>query len=445
MSDGLGVPEYMKQPSYPTFWEESAMAREKLFISYSHKDSRWLERVREQLGVLEQVGLIDVFDDSEIDIGAEWYERLDREMREARLALLLISASFLRSGFILKEEVPRLFARHTEAGMILYPLLVRDCAWQEVPWLARLQMRPQPLRPVASIRGGALDTCLAGVAREIASIVRGREVVPAPSDGAELRSLYPKIEQLIAIYSLLCWRNPTQQPPRVVEEGERGGEAFSLSCPDIQWGTGGITRPGELFSCFAGQVKKRDPLDGEEYEVYYLTPDEDFWYGFSWESLFGYELDVTINPPGARDLYELRDEVVKENRAMLEEELGTQADGFPHIPIYAVEISGLSVSRTVRFLVADGFIARLAGGAVDHVNEWVVYRGDTEPLRLGEIHKLIQLVLRRLQFKDPSLEKAVPELEAMWMQAGRSSVESVLGDLRSRPDLATIARFVRNE
>lgn len=148
------------------------MARNKLFISYSHEDERWLKRVRQQLGVLVREGLIDTFDDTQIGAGKHWLDRLDHEMAEARIALLLISAPFLGSSFIQKEEIPRLIERHQSNGMELYPLLVRDCAWQVVPWLSRVQMRPPGPRAIANMRSGALDTCLADVAREIASIVQ---------------------------------------------------------------------------------------------------------------------------------------------------------------------------------------------------------------------------------------------------------------------------------
>lgn len=151
---------------------ELIMARKKLFISYSHRDLRWFERVREQLAVLEYEGLIDAFEDTRIGAGEDWYARLDQEMVEAQIALLLISASFLTSAFIRKEEIPQLFDRHGAAGMVLYPLLIRDCPWQEVSWLARLQMRPREARPIASMGAATLDKCLADVAREIASIVR---------------------------------------------------------------------------------------------------------------------------------------------------------------------------------------------------------------------------------------------------------------------------------
>jgi TIR domain len=81
------------------------MARRKVFISYSHKDARWLDRVREQLAVLEREGLIDIFEDTRIGAGEEWYPRLNDEMLEARLSLLLISPAFLplMSPFVTAE------------------------------------------------------------------------------------------------------------------------------------------------------------------------------------------------------------------------------------------------------------------------------------------------------------------------------------------------------
>jgi len=48
---------------------------------------------------------------------------------------------------------------------------VRDCAWQEVPWLARLQLRPPDSKPVAN-RRDKIDRVLTDVARELAAIAR---------------------------------------------------------------------------------------------------------------------------------------------------------------------------------------------------------------------------------------------------------------------------------
>jgi hypothetical protein len=148
--------------------------------------------------------LLDAFEDSRIGVGEDWHARLHRELKEARIALLLVSASILTSDFIRREEVPALFSAHIGEGMVVYPLLVRDCPWQQVSWLSRLQMRPREARALASMRGGTLDTCLADVAREIATIAKtpdietrsGRKQVYAEFD--EKLSTAPPRDQLKA-------------------------------------------------------------------------------------------------------------------------------------------------------------------------------------------------------------------------------------------------------
>jgi hypothetical protein len=177
--------------------QDQQMTRTKLFISYSHRDSGWLKRVREQLDVLESEGLIDGFDDTRIDAGADWYKTLDHEMLEAKIALLLISPTFLTSSFIRNDEVPRLIERHKLDGMQLYPLLVRDCPWQNVRWLSPLQMRPPGPRALAAMKGGTLDKCLADVAREIASIVGTGSI---PQAGT------PQPEKAVATILSDCYR-----------------------------------------------------------------------------------------------------------------------------------------------------------------------------------------------------------------------------------------------
>ena len=147
------------------------LQREQVFISYSHKDKRWLESVREQLTVLEREGLINVFEDTRIGAGKDWFARLHQEMLTAKLGLLLLSAPFLNSAFIRDEEIPRLFDKHAQGGMIIYPLLVRPCPWKRVKWLAQMQLRPLGAKAISSLPGAAREQVLADVADEIASLV----------------------------------------------------------------------------------------------------------------------------------------------------------------------------------------------------------------------------------------------------------------------------------
>ncbi len=145
--------------------------RTRVFVSYSHKDKKWLGSLLEHLDVLQREGRISVFVDSSIEVGTGWKANLDAGMRSAKIGVLLVSASFLTSDFIRDEEVPTLFHQHRGAGMILYPLLLRPCAWNQVPWLSELQLRPPSARPLSSFSGSQREQQLADVANEIAKIV----------------------------------------------------------------------------------------------------------------------------------------------------------------------------------------------------------------------------------------------------------------------------------
>ena len=47
-----------------------------LFISYSHKDARWLARLRVHLKPAEERGNIDLWDDTKICPGHDWIQEI---------------------------------------------------------------------------------------------------------------------------------------------------------------------------------------------------------------------------------------------------------------------------------------------------------------------------------------------------------------------------------
>lgn len=79
-----------------------------LFVSYSHKDEQWLLELKRFLAPLEKKELIKIWDDNQIQAGADWEEEIKRELSEAKAALLLVSQDFLTSEFIAEIELPYL-------------------------------------------------------------------------------------------------------------------------------------------------------------------------------------------------------------------------------------------------------------------------------------------------------------------------------------------------
>lgn len=47
-----------------------------VFLSYSHKDEIWKDRLKTHLGVLGIQGLLDPWDDRRIGAGTDWFEQI---------------------------------------------------------------------------------------------------------------------------------------------------------------------------------------------------------------------------------------------------------------------------------------------------------------------------------------------------------------------------------
>ncbi|HVT18381.1 MAG TPA: TIR domain-containing protein [Thermoanaerobaculia bacterium] len=152
-----------------------------VFMSYSHVDEAWKDRVVKQLKVLEMEGVLDVWDDRRISAGDDWLPDIEAAMERARVAILLISADFLISKFIRGTEVPRLLERRRSAGLLVIPVIVYPCPWQEVTWLAPIQCRPKDGRPLSRGRKYQIDKNLADLALEISDLLRSAAPAVSPS------------------------------------------------------------------------------------------------------------------------------------------------------------------------------------------------------------------------------------------------------------------------
>jgi hypothetical protein len=151
------------------------MPSSRVFISYSHKDESWKDRLVTHLSVLQRQGVSELWDDRLIRGGDVWLHEIEKAIAAADVAILLISADFLSSQFILRKEIPLLLKKLEEGGLHILPLLVKPCLWNRVDWLSRLQIRPLDGRPLASGTEYQIEMDLVALVGEVADILDARQ------------------------------------------------------------------------------------------------------------------------------------------------------------------------------------------------------------------------------------------------------------------------------
>lgn len=120
-------------------------ARSTVFISYSHQDRPFLDIIRRHFRPLEN--RIEFWDDKKIVPGQEWEQEIKQAISKAKVALLLLSADFFNSDFILKKEIPPLLEAARKDGAIILFIVLKPCMLDEYPDIMKYQGVNAPSRP----------------------------------------------------------------------------------------------------------------------------------------------------------------------------------------------------------------------------------------------------------------------------------------------------------
>jgi hypothetical protein len=200
------------------------MAHPKIFVSYSHADTKQQERLLKHLGALDDAAEFDVWTDAQIRPGEKWEPDIEQALSTASIAILLISADFLVSDFVRRKEIPAILQRREKEDLRLYPILAKPCAWQAVSWIKEIQIRPVAARPVWRSGGRYADDELAKIVLELLAIIDlAIQVQKAADDAARQKAEQEKREKEKDIAAIIASSPAVETfylPPKVETPGE---------------------------------------------------------------------------------------------------------------------------------------------------------------------------------------------------------------------------------
>ena len=134
------------------------MARDQVFISYSHQDKRFLEDLLTHLKPYLRKGTITAWSDQQIEPGSKWFGKIQTALAKTSVAVMLVSPDFLASDFIHEQELGPLLKEAEGAGVKIFWVLIRDCSWKETPLKDYQAVVSPPDKPFASMTKPKRDT-----------------------------------------------------------------------------------------------------------------------------------------------------------------------------------------------------------------------------------------------------------------------------------------------
>lgn len=144
-----------------------------IFICYSHKDSKWLERLKIHLKPLVRDGELNVWDDTMIAPGTNWRDAINESINASKVAILLVSADFLASDFISDMELPKLLHAAKNRGVNIIPVIISPSGFQKHPILSDFQAVNSPQRPLINLKRADQEQVWVKVAESIKNPLNG--------------------------------------------------------------------------------------------------------------------------------------------------------------------------------------------------------------------------------------------------------------------------------
>lgn len=108
----------------------------RVFISYAHENEEWCKALKKYLKPITLDGNIEVWSDHDIEYGDHWRNKIQSNLENTNIAILLISTDFLNSEFIINSELPCLLHEANNRGLLIIPIILEKCPYDIITFKA---------------------------------------------------------------------------------------------------------------------------------------------------------------------------------------------------------------------------------------------------------------------------------------------------------------------
>ncbi|MEM8909749.1 MAG: toll/interleukin-1 receptor domain-containing protein [Bacteroidota bacterium] len=139
-----------------------------VFTSYAHKDEALREELDVHLAMVKRDPAVQIWNDRDIQPGAEWDDSIKSELNTADIILLLVSPRFLASRYIFEVEIKTALERHEKKEAIVVPIILKKCDWEDTEF-HKLQALPRDAFPV--VKWDDMDEAFVNVVEGIKKVI----------------------------------------------------------------------------------------------------------------------------------------------------------------------------------------------------------------------------------------------------------------------------------
>jgi internalin A len=105
----------------------------KVFISYAHRDLKFMDDLNTHLRTLRRSQLIETWNDRAIIAGQEWDDTILGELRSADVVIMMMSAYFIDSDYIWEKEV-KIALENKAKGKLVLPIYTKPFDFSGLTW-----------------------------------------------------------------------------------------------------------------------------------------------------------------------------------------------------------------------------------------------------------------------------------------------------------------------